>query len=245
MPLLLAPITPPHALSWVRIRNLAYQGPTHDCIHTSPISDASLRSVAADWARNLGKKNTWHWRVLDTDLASEDGEEEGRTVGIAVWSMHNVPQSSDDEDVAKQKEQEENHTPFTPPEVRLDALTSLLAPLRAAQPQLMPPSHPPYLMLNQLATHPDHQRRGIGSMLLDWGLRKADAEGLVCYLSASGAGKGMYEKREFEVRKVVEWERAGWGGEGVDRYWCMVREVVKGEEGAREGGRGGGDAVGI
>lgn len=207
-----------------------------------------MRRVAEDWRRQVGKEGTWHWRVVDTGLepseddleAGEEGEGvEGRTVGIAVWGIHNLPINHLDHEGGYRGEEssrgndekkEDSSPPFSPPELRLDALQSLLGPLRAAQPEIMPPSHPPYLMLNQLAVHPSHQGRGIGSLLLNWGLEKADTEGLAVYLTASEAGKRMYDKRGFEVRRVVEWDRAEWGGEGVDRYWCMVRKVggVKG-----------------
>lgn len=251
-------LTPSHVLSWVRIRTLAYYGPTHECLHSGRVSEASVRGIAEDWGRQVGREGMWHWRVVDGDLPvgedegeggegegegkgiegrdGEGGEERGRTVGIAVWSMHNLPIPFSNSNSAagsqahaeKNTKQEDETPPFVPPELRLDALSSLLIPLRAAQPDIMPTSHPPYLMLNQLATHPSHQGRGVGSLLLNWGLQKADEEGLVCYLNASEAGKRMYEKRGFEVRKVIEWDRGVWGGEGVDRYWCMVREPRKG-----------------
>lgn len=228
----LHPILPAHTLSWVRVRAAAYYGPTHECLHSGRVSESSMRGIAEDWKRGIGKKDMWHWRIVDTALTpnEDDGDgEEGKTVGIAVWSMHNVPK---DKEVVEGKEEgkkeAEEHKPFVPPELRVVALMSLLGPLRAAQPEVMT-SPEPYFMLNQLATHPDHQGRGIGKLLLDWGMNKADEEGLVCYLNATEVGKRMYEKRGFEVRKVIEWDREPWGGEGVDRHWCMVREPVRRE----------------
>jgi GNAT superfamily N-acetyltransferase len=82
----------------------------------------------------------------------------------------------------------------------------------------------PYLMLNMFATHPEHQGRGASKALLDWGLKKADDEGLVTYLNATDIGRRIYEKRGFEVVKMIEWDRVPWGGEGKDCHWCMVRQ---------------------
>lgn len=62
-------------------------------------------------------------------------------------------------------------------------------------------------------------------MMLDWGLGKADEEGLVVYLDATEKARPLYESRGFKVMKVVEWDRVPWGGEGKDCHSCMVREV--------------------
>jgi ribosomal protein S18 acetylase RimI-like enzyme len=228
MPFELRPITPDDTLSWVRVRSLAYYGPTHECIHNGAVSDSSVRRIAEDWKEDLKKLNNYHWRVVDTNLEpSEDDPPTngGRTIAIAVWSVHNAKAESSNEPVATPS-LTTTKSSFVPPELRIDALSSLLGPLRAAQPEIMGTSEP-YLMLNMLATHPDHQGRGAGKVLLDWGLKKADDEGLVTYLSATGVGRRMYEKRGFEVVKTIEWDRVPWGGEGKDCHWCMVRQPQK------------------
>jgi GNAT superfamily N-acetyltransferase len=50
-----------------------------------------------------------------------------------------------------------------------------------------------------LGVHDSYQGKGLGSKLLKWGLARADAEGLEVYLSASPAGKPLYEKNGFQV----------------------------------------------
>jgi GNAT superfamily N-acetyltransferase len=228
MPLELRPIGPENTLSWVRIRSLAYYGPTHEVLHNGLVTDSSVRAIAEDWKRDLVKPNMWFWRIVDTDLSpsEEDPPDNGgRTVAVAVWGMHNA-KSEEIDDTKKTSVGEvltTNQPGFVPPELRVDALMSLLGPIRAAQPEIMTTSEP-YLMLNQLGTHPDHQGRGAAKMLLDWGLRKADEEGLVVYLNATEVGRRVYEKRGFEVVKAVEWDRVPWGGEGKDCHWCMVRQ---------------------
>jgi GNAT superfamily N-acetyltransferase len=222
MPLEPYPITPDDTLSWVRIRSLAYYGPTHECLHNGAVTDASIRRIAEDWKRDLTKPNSWYWKIVDTDLKpSEDDPPTngGRTIAIATWSMHNVKAEGNSEPVALTSTTQN----FVPPELRLDALGSLLGPIRAAQPEIMG-TEQPFFMLNMLATHPDHQGRGAGKMLLSWGLEKADEEGLVTYLNATDVGRQMYEKKGFEVRKTIEWDRVPWGGKGKDCHWCMVRE---------------------
>ena len=50
---------------------------------------------------------------------------------------------------------------------------------------------------------PQHQRKGIGRMLLDWGLSRAASENKDCYLMATPAGRPLYTKRGFEVVRTV------------------------------------------
>ncbi|OAL50381.1 hypothetical protein IQ07DRAFT_587051 [Pyrenochaeta sp. DS3sAY3a] len=227
MPLHLLPMTPSDTLPWIRLRALAYYGPTHDVLHRGPITESSIRGVAADKARDLGRPDMWHWKIVDSDLVpdAEDGGDgdgngdgdgsEGRIIAVAVWSLCNV-----------QDRDEVDATPgFLPPELRLDALTSLFGPLRAAQTDIMGTSEP-YLMLNSFATHPEHQRRGAGKMLLEWGLRKADAEGRRTYLDATEVARPLYERNGFRVVRATEWDRVPWGGEGRDVHSHMVREPV-------------------
>ncbi|KAH7096070.1 hypothetical protein FB567DRAFT_514110 [Paraphoma chrysanthemicola] len=233
MPLELHPVAPPDALAWARIRAIAYYGPTHDVLHSGPIRESSIRGVAEDRARALAKPNLWHWKVIDTDLSpSEDDPPDngGRTIAVSAWSMHNVKEKGEESDdsastpavPAPPKKREEIQS-FLPPELRIDALRSLFDPLRAAQEEIMG-AKDTYFMLNSLATHPDHRGRGAATLLLDWGMKKADEEGVVTYLDATGIGKGLYEKTGFVVRQVLEWDRKPWGGEGVDCHYCMTRQ---------------------
>ncbi|KAF1944449.1 hypothetical protein EJ02DRAFT_371250 [Clathrospora elynae] len=228
MPLELRPMTPADTLSWTRIRALAYYGPTHDLLHTGPISESSIRGVAEDRKREFQKPNTWYWKVVDTDLKPSDddpSENGGKTIAISVWSMHNVKKEEEESNEPAVPTEKVNDKPgFMPPELRLDALGSLFAPFGAAREEIMG-TDSQFLMLNTLATYPEHQGRGAARLLLDWGMKKADQEGLVSYLDASATGRPIYEKRGFRLVKSIEWDRVPWGGEGKDWHGCMVRKV--------------------
>lgn len=50
------------------------------------------------------------------------------------------------------------------------------------------------LDLDMLGTRPDYHRKGLGSMLLKWGLEKADRDRLEVYISASPQGRPLYER---------------------------------------------------
>jgi len=55
----------------------------------------------------------------------------------------------------------------------------------------------PLMLLDSLATDPKYQRRGAASMLVQWGLDKADEIGGEAYLEATDVGKQVYEKLGF------------------------------------------------
>lgn len=58
--------------------------------------------------------------------------------------------------------------------------------------------------LKVLSVHPDFQRRGVGTALLDWGLSHARSQGEEVYLEASEFGKGLYLKKGFkEVGELI------------------------------------------
>lgn len=59
------------------------------------------------------------------------------------------------------------------------------------------------LVLALLGTRPLYEGQGAGSMLLAYGLRKADEEQLDTFLEASPPGEPLYLKHGFEVQERV------------------------------------------
>jgi hypothetical protein len=58
--------------------------------------------------------------------------------------------------------------------------------------------------LNLISVNPAYQRKGAGSMLMEWGCGQADKTGSDTFLLASPAGLKLYEKFQFEAVGVVE-----------------------------------------
>lgn len=79
------------------------------------------------------------------------------------------------------------------------------------------------VVLHILDTHPEHQRRGAGGMLVRWGTQMADRARLPCYLEGSVPGYRLYRQNGFEDVEALEWGLEEWGGEGVCRFVCMIR----------------------
>ncbi|KAH7322866.1 acyl-CoA N-acyltransferase [Stachybotrys elegans] len=57
--------------------------------------------------------------------------------------------------------------------------------------------------LGNLGVHPRHQGRGVGKLLLRWGMEQAAAEGKDCHLVATPAGFLLYKKSGFEVLREL------------------------------------------
>lgn len=56
--------------------------------------------------------------------------------------------------------------------------------------------------LRRLFILPEYQRKGIGKALMQWGLAKADEEGLLGWLVSSPEGYALYRRSGFEDRLV-------------------------------------------
>ena len=70
-----------------------------------------------------------------------------------------------------------------------------------------------YYKLRNLCVHPSWQRKGVGGLLIRWGLDRAGEEGVPVVLSSSEMGAGLYSREGF--RRVGEVRVDGWvtGGE--------------------------------
>ena len=54
-------------------------------------------------------------------------------------------------------------------------------------------------VLNILFTHPEYRRKGVGSLVMRWGLDHADKLGSESFVEATVEGKPLYERFGFEV----------------------------------------------
>ena len=54
-----------------------------------------------------------------------------------------------------------------------------------------------------MCVHPEFQRRGIGRLLMEWGLERMDGLELEGFIEATPSGKGLYSKSGFRPVKDV------------------------------------------
>ncbi|KAF2495867.1 hypothetical protein BU16DRAFT_526416 [Lophium mytilinum] len=207
----LRPMEVDDCLQWMRIRSIAYQGPTNLIVHHRPVSDETLAKVAEQRKKEFHDPGTYHWKVVDVET--------GKMMTAARFELHNMQEEKGETENVPVKN---NEAPFVPPEVNMPVLMALLGPLRQAQSEIM--GDRPYLLLDTLATLPEYHRRGAGAIVVKWGAEKADELGIEFYLTSSMVARPLYEKYGFVLVKDNWFDRGPWGGEGLDWHGCMVRK---------------------
>lgn len=77
-------------------------------------------------------------------------------------------------------------------------------------------------MLSFLFVHPDHQRCGIGSLLLGWGKEKGHELHKNIWLTSTPQARSVYEKNGWKVMESYEVDLAKYGGQGTYvRFWML------------------------
>lgn len=75
-------------------------------------------------------------------------------------------------------------------------------------------------------TGPQYQKRGAASMLIKWGLQRADELNLPVYLESSPVAHDFYEKHGFKDVNKIEVDLTPFGGPGlVHSAPCMLRDA--------------------
>ncbi|KAF2189844.1 hypothetical protein K469DRAFT_562772, partial [Zopfia rhizophila CBS 207.26] len=174
-------------------------------VHKHPVSEAVILKVAEERKKQLNQPSIRHWKVIDTSPTGKD-----EMIAFAIWSAHNISPSNQKRKL--RAERRYSNGPSHPRNKRLEVLNALFSPLREARKDII--GEKSYLMLNSIATHPEHRGRRAGSMLIEWGVRMADELGVEAYLDTTRMSRGLYEG--FELVKGFEFDRVPWGGEGAD-----------------------------
>ncbi|KAF9776760.1 hypothetical protein IL306_005024 [Fusarium sp. DS 682] len=83
----------------------------------------------------------------------------------------------------------------------------------------------PHYYLEVICTNETWQGKGAGSLLLRWGVERADGDGLPCFLEATPKGKPLYEKLGFKVKAEDEFK---WSfGTFVETYMERDAKIEK------------------
>lgn len=83
------------------------------------------------------------------------------------------------------------------------------------------------LDLKLLHTHPEHQKRGAATSLLNWGTGEADRLEIPAFLESSPQGLPLYKKCGFEVVDTVTVDLSPWKGPSQVDIPLMQRAVKK------------------
>ncbi|EME42746.1 hypothetical protein DOTSEDRAFT_133105 [Dothistroma septosporum NZE10] len=81
----------------------------------------------------------------------------------------------------------------------------------------------PYMELKLLAVLPEHQRLGVGTLLLRRGLETAHEARLPVFVISALQGKGLYEHFGFKHVEVLPLDARDYGGHSEGRHWSMLR----------------------
>ncbi|QDS68092.1 hypothetical protein FKW77_010070 [Venturia effusa] len=212
MPLRILQITADDAsdlLEWGHIHYAAFSPSPAGCMWTREPSAESYRSLADTRRKNLlSNPNSRVFKCVDTDL-------DNKIIAVAEWSVQK-------EEITR--EELENTLVCRPPfpEENRAARLSFMENIFNSRRELL--GTQPHVDLEVLVTHPDHHRRGAGSMLLQWGVDEMDKLGLIGYLEASAIGNPLYERFGFEGVRELNWDTRPYGGTETDIHTVMIRQ---------------------
>ena len=75
--------------------------------------------------------------------------------------------------------------------------------------------------MEYLAVHPDKQRRGAATALVESGMSEAEKLGLDIFIHAMKAGVGVYKRLGFRIVKEFIQDDSKYGGPG-EYYVCLM-----------------------
>ncbi|KAK7537969.1 acyl-CoA N-acyltransferase [Phyllosticta citricarpa] len=211
MPLELRPMTPADAPIFALVAHeaLSTSGMGLAC-HGRTAHPAYLAHRARRIETAFANPNATMLKVVDTD----DGD---RLVAGAHWEA--LPQGRDDAAIARLREP---YAVVAEEEERFgDAQRDFFGYLYGARARVV--GRTPHYLLHLLVTHPDHQGRGAGRLLLRWGFERADAARLPVYIEATPAGLPVYQKAGFEALERHTFDLTKYGLEGTETHTVMVR----------------------
>ncbi|PVH94100.1 hypothetical protein DM02DRAFT_694119 [Periconia macrospinosa] len=157
--------------------NVLYPG------HHTPAGQSKIASRFCA-LKNASAKGKW---LKAVEIAT------GKIVGFAMWTVI---------DEEKPPEKELDGPPGTwPSEEEKRYCRELHRALLVDRRREIRENDLPIMMLNMMAVFPQYQRRGIGKLLMDWGLDLADKMQALCILEGTLPGKRLYLKGGFIVQR--------------------------------------------
>lgn len=211
------PCTPDDLPALSTLHLAAFAGPRHGVMYGNVTLEDTLRFLEDGLRRQLADHTAGPHPQHVHSLCVVDGDTDA-IVSHVVWiGLPKGYLASEDLDTQR---------PWLPPgmnEALVRDLYRKTGELRSAH---TGPGEPHWL-LSLLATHPEHQGLGAGSMLIEWAFPRADELGLRCYVDASAKGYSLYKKRGFSeqvgVLEVDMGKYEGGGGHEIQRWVALAR----------------------
>jgi GNAT superfamily N-acetyltransferase len=76
--------------------------------------------------------------------------------------------------------------------------------------------------LNELYIDSRYQRRGLGGVLVKWGIDEANRRGLPTYIEGTSKGYGLYVKHGMREVHRIETDLSQYGGEPGQRHYYSI-----------------------
>ena len=181
--------------------------------YTEAAREWFMRYAIEDWRKQPDKFQ--YLKVVDTSLPDDDPN--NKIVGVASWKFYLKDRTAAELD-AEDKESDERGFP---PDANVPLFEEFFANIAKYKREIV--GGKAYILLNLLATLPDHHRRGVGAMHLKWGNEQANKLGLQCYLEASPMGRPLYERYGYEVVRDFPFDARAWGLGRDLPHVCMLR----------------------
>lgn len=223
----LLPATPDDAEAIARLFALSWQSPFTQLQFGKMSTDVLASAMAPRIVESMSKAGSEY--VL---MRAEDGT----VAAVAQWSVpvQSTEDSKKDESPEEKAERlrkwDERYRGNLPESSNKDLIMEFTAGLRELRDDVLQGRE--HFLLENLATHPDHRRRGLASRLIEWVLPQADRQKALVYLDTASDNEAMriYKNLGFEEGgsdTIENLER--FGGEGSHTHVALVRRPLSAE----------------
>jgi predicted N-acetyltransferase YhbS len=211
MPLEVLPITEDDVPDWAALHYAAFSPTTIGVLWQRPYGRESMSKLAEALKASFPKPESFVFKCVDTEL-------DNKLIAIAKWAIYEQQRSAEEVDKA-----------FAPrptmPEDNVEARAEFMQGIYKARQETV--GGQPHVILEVLICHPDHQKRGAGRKLIQWGLDKADDLELPLYLEGSLSGVRLYRSVGFEAVGEIHFDSTKYGGDKPDVHTVSISMARK------------------
>lgn len=221
MPFKVVPLDEAHLKDWSSVSlttfwNAHPTDPFTKIFFPNGVTPAVLDFSAEGNRKALADSDQHLFRVVDTSSPSGD-----ETVGVAKWKVFSKGKSR--EEYVKDSETAVADRPEKEvPGVNFENFDRFRRAQAKAKLEYLVDR--PYVYLHILCTADAHQRRGVGSAALQWGIEESEKLGIPIYLESSDAGRSLYAKHGFVKLGLLPWDAREFGLSQPGTHTAMLRE---------------------